>query len=144
MDSYAFDRLKQYTLTPRATPFFGATRLRRSVVDRGPDDRAALVRRSFARRERRAAGPARGFAVRRSAITPPEPRDRTLQSVFTHDHFGPSTHQQIGLYAALIIEPKDTRWSDSETGAPLGNRLAQAFAPAARRLATADPQAGRR
>jgi hypothetical protein len=31
--------------------------------------------------------------------------DRTLRSVFTHDHFSPSTHQQVGLYAALLVEP---------------------------------------
>jgi hypothetical protein len=48
--------------------------------------------------------------------------DRTLQSVFTHDHFGPSTHQQVGLYAALVIEPKWSSWYNSETGLPLGGR----------------------
>ena len=32
--------------------------------------------------------------------------DRTLRTVFTHDHFGPSTHQQAGLYAGLLVEPK--------------------------------------
>ena len=31
--------------------------------------------------------------------------DRTLRTVFTHDHFGPSTHQQAGLYAGLVVEP---------------------------------------
>ncbi|HLG17806.1 MAG TPA: copper oxidase [Blastocatellia bacterium] len=42
--------------------------------------------------------------------------DRTLRTVFTHDHFGPSTHQQVGLYAGLVIEPKGSLWRDSETG----------------------------
>jgi hypothetical protein len=37
-------------------------------------------------------------------------QDRTLRTVFTHDHFGPSTHQQIGLYAGLVVEPKDSTW----------------------------------
>jgi hypothetical protein len=36
--------------------------------------------------------------------------ERTLQTVFTHDHFGPSTHQQTGLYAALIVEPTGSKW----------------------------------
>jgi hypothetical protein len=36
--------------------------------------------------------------------------DRTLRTVFTHDHFGPSTHQQAGLYAGLVVEPKDSKW----------------------------------
>ena len=30
-------------------------------------------------------------------------RDRTLRTVFTHDHLGPSTHQQAGLYAGLLV-----------------------------------------
>ncbi len=33
------------------------------------------------------------------------PRDRTLRTVFTHDHFGPSSIQQHGFYSALLIEP---------------------------------------
>ena len=37
-------------------------------------------------------------------------RDHTLRTVFTHDHFGPSSHQQHGLYAALIIEPSNSVW----------------------------------
>jgi hypothetical protein len=40
--------------------------------------------------------------------------DRTLRTVFTHDHFGPSTHQQAGLYAGLVIEPEDARWFYNE------------------------------
>ena len=36
--------------------------------------------------------------------------DRTIRTVFTHDHFGPSSHQHHGLYGALVIEPKDSNW----------------------------------
>ncbi len=36
--------------------------------------------------------------------------DRTLRTVFTHDHFSPSTHQQAGLYAGLLVEPANTSW----------------------------------
>jgi hypothetical protein len=39
-----------------------------------------------------------------------EGEDRTLRTVFTHDHFSPSTHQQAGLYAGLVVEPEDSRW----------------------------------
>ncbi len=46
--------------------------------------------------------------------------DRTLRTVFTHDHFGPSTHQQTGLYAGLVVEPKGSRWRDPETGIYFG------------------------
>lgn len=39
--------------------------------------------------------------------------DKTLDTVFTHDHFGASTHQQTGLYAGLIVEPSGSRWFDA-------------------------------
>ena len=45
-------------------------------------------------------------------------QDRTLRTVFTHDHFGPSNHQQAGLYAGLVIEPQTATFKDSETGLP--------------------------
>lgn len=47
-------------------------------------------------------------------------KDRTLGTVFTHDHYGPSTHQQAGLYAGLLIEPAGAKWSNSETGSIMG------------------------
>jgi len=47
-------------------------------------------------------------------------QDRTLRTVFTHDHFGPSTHQQTGLYAGLVIEPQGSKWRHPETGAIFG------------------------
>ena len=31
--------------------------------------------------------------------------DRTMRTVFSHDHFGPSSIQQHGFYTALLIEP---------------------------------------
>ena len=46
--------------------------------------------------------------------------DRGLGIIFTHDHYGPSTHQQIGLYATLLTEPAGSRWKHNETGAQLG------------------------
>jgi len=48
--------------------------------------------------------------------------DRTLRTVFTHDHYGPSSHQQTGLYAGLVIEPTGSVWKDPETGATMGTR----------------------
>jgi hypothetical protein len=50
-------------------------------------------------------------------------QDRTLRTVFTHDHFGPSTHQQVALYAGLVVEPRDSVWRHSETGAIFGSRF---------------------
>jgi hypothetical protein len=46
--------------------------------------------------------------------------DRTLRTVFTHDHFGPSTHQQAGLYAGLVVEPAGSKWRNPETGVIFG------------------------
>ncbi len=42
-------------------------------------------------------------------------RDRTLRTVFTHDHFGPSSIQQHGFYSALVVEPEAQFGAD---GAP--------------------------
>ena len=46
--------------------------------------------------------------------------DRTLRTVFSHDHFSPSTHQQIGLYAGMLIEPASSKWYNPNTGSQLG------------------------
>ncbi|GAB4198860.1 MAG: hypothetical protein Tsb002_34040 [Wenzhouxiangellaceae bacterium] len=45
--------------------------------------------------------------------------DRTLRTVFTHDHFGPSTHQQVGLYGAMLVEPAGSTWKNAITGCPM-------------------------
>ncbi|MDH3531768.1 MAG: hypothetical protein OEO82_02505 [Gammaproteobacteria bacterium] len=42
--------------------------------------------------------------------------DRGLGIIFTHDHYGPSTHQQVGLYATMLIEPAGSKWVHNETG----------------------------
>ena len=48
--------------------------------------------------------------------------DRTLRTVFTHDHFSPSTHQQAGFYAGLLVEPESSVWRDPVTGEMMGGR----------------------
>jgi hypothetical protein len=48
--------------------------------------------------------------------------DRGLGQTFSHDHYGPSTFQQLGLYSTIITEPANSRWVHNETGAPLGAR----------------------
>ena len=45
--------------------------------------------------------------------------DRGLGIIFTHNHYGPSSHQQIGLYATALVEPRGSRWFHNETGAQL-------------------------
>lgn len=52
---------------------------------------------------------------------------RNLRTVFTHDHFGPSTHQQVGLYAGLIVEPKGSSWFHNESGVALGSNMGPAL-----------------
>jgi len=46
-------------------------------------------------------------------------RERSYMTVFTHDHFSPSTHQEAGLYGGVLIEPKGSAWTRPD-GAPLG------------------------
>jgi manganese oxidase len=48
--------------------------------------------------------------------------DRGLGIIFTHDHFGPSTVQQVGLYASVLTEPIGSRWVHNETGAAMYTR----------------------
>lgn len=51
-----------------------------------------------------------------------EGRDRGLGVTFTHDHFGPSTHQQVGLYATLLVNPAGSVWKHNETGEQMYTR----------------------
>ncbi len=48
--------------------------------------------------------------------------DRGLGIIFSHDHYGPSTHQQIGLYSTVLIEPAGSKWLHNETGEQLYTR----------------------
>ncbi|NVJ26357.1 multicopper oxidase domain-containing protein [Myxococcus sp. AM011] len=54
----------------------------------------------------------------------PSGKEHPLETVFTHDHFGPSSHQQHGFYGALIVEPKGSKWRDPRTGIYYGSRVA--------------------
>ncbi len=56
-------------------------------------------------------------------LDPKTGRDYTLRTVFSHDHFGPSSHQQHGLYAALIVEPSNSVWLSQDAAALDWNRL---------------------
>ncbi|MEA2346055.1 MAG: manganese oxidase [Thermoanaerobaculia bacterium] len=56
----------------------------------------------------------------KDVVCPQAGLDRTMGTVFTHDHFGPSTHQQAGLYAGLIIEPANSQWLTATALAPMG------------------------
>lgn len=70
--------------------------------------------------------------------------DRTVPTVFTHDHFGPSTHQQVGLYAGLIVEEKDSRWFANESNEELGTRDDGGPTSWQARILTADPSKSHR
>lgn len=48
--------------------------------------------------------------------------DRGLGIIFTHDHYGPSSHQQVGLYSTVLTEPAGSTWVHNETGAPMYTR----------------------
>jgi len=64
--------------------------------------------------------------------------DRTIRTVFTHDHFGPSTHQQGGLYAGVVAEPKGSIWRHNQTGEIMGGYDAAADENFPGRTATAN------
>ncbi len=87
-------------LAPEAHPYFGAT---------GPDDQDWRGART---------------TVQRWYADPLLERawDGGVGTVFTHDHYGPSTHQQVGLYSTLLVEPKGSTWRHNETGQALGTR----------------------
>lgn len=53
---------------------------------------------------------------------PVNEKDRTYMTVFTHDHFGPSTHQMIGLYGGLLIEPAGSTWTSLDGKTEFGRR----------------------
>ncbi|WP_416910783.1 hypothetical protein [Paracoccus sp. (in: a-proteobacteria)] len=40
--------------------------------------------------------------------------DRTLRTVFSHDHFGPSSIQQHGFYTALVIEAQEAQFCGAD------------------------------
>jgi hypothetical protein len=42
--------------------------------------------------------------------------DRGLGLTFSHDHYGPSTFQQIGLYSTILAEPAGSTWLHNERG----------------------------
>ena len=89
----------QQDLAPQPHPFFGS----------GPGNRWTGARTTVQR----------WFA---DPVLNNQGDDRTLGVVFTHDHFGPSSHQQVGLYATLLVEPAGSVWKHNETGELLGTR----------------------
>jgi hypothetical protein len=65
--------------------------------------------------------------------------DRTMRTVFTHDHFGPSTHQQAGLYAGLLIEPQGSTWTSNDGATTFGSRSDGGPTSWQARIVTSDP-----
>lgn len=47
--------------------------------------------------------------------------NRSFMTVFTHDHFSASSHQEVGLYGGLLIEPPGSVWSSPDGKTTLGN-----------------------
>jgi hypothetical protein len=47
-------------------------------------------------------------------------QDRGLGLTFSHDHYGPSTFQQIGLYSTILAEPAGSTWVHNESGVQIG------------------------
>ncbi|MBI2831272.1 MAG: copper oxidase [Chloroflexi bacterium] len=91
-------------LTPQTHPFFGAT------GPNGEDWRGARTNIS------------RWYV---DPLVNNAGQERIMGNSFTHDHFGPSTVQQVGLYGSLLTEPLGSQWRDSETGHVHGGHAVQ-------------------
>lgn len=119
------------TLEPRAHPFFNHGRFGGLQL---PDETCLKVWRSegveaFHNRDLGGYGRPRAcdwFGARTTVqrwfsdpIINADSRHRGLGVTFTHDHLGPSTHQQVGLYATMLTEPPGSVWRHNETGALL-------------------------
>ncbi len=50
-------------------------------------------------------------------------KHRGLGTTFTHDHLGPSTHQQLGLYATMLSEPPGSEWWNNELDSKTGKKI---------------------
>ncbi len=59
--------------------------------------------------------------------------DRGLGLTFSHDHYGPSTFQQIGLYSTILAEPAGSTWVHNESGVPCWVPVTTAARPPGRR-----------
>ncbi len=57
-----------------------------------------------------------------SAFNTEKNDDRTYLTIFTHDHFGPSTHQEAGLYGGLLVEPRCSAWTSPDGKERYGTR----------------------
>jgi hypothetical protein len=95
----------EFHLTAQPHPFFGAGQNIQTSAGLHPEYLGArtVIQRLF-----------------EDPITNVEGVDRGLGNTFSHDHYGPSTFQQIGLYSTIITEPAGSTWLHNETGAPLG------------------------
>lgn len=66
--------------------------------------------------------------------------DRTITTVFTHDHFGPSTHQMVGLYGGLLVEPENSKWTSLDGKTIFGSRFDGGPTSYAANIITANPE----
>jgi hypothetical protein len=55
-------------------------------------------------------------------IDPLGGRPSSYMTVFTHDHFSPSTHQEAGLYAGVLVEPQGSTWTSLDGATTFGTR----------------------
>jgi hypothetical protein len=82
------------------------------LIPPGPEEYQTTVQRWFADplMEDLATCEASGGARGLPSHAPTACRDRTIRTVFTHDHFGPSSIQHHGFYSALLVEPAGSQW----------------------------------
>ncbi len=64
--------------------------------------------------------------------------DRTMRTVFTHDHFGPSSIQQHGFYAALVVEPGAHHSGEWSEGSQVPSHYLPSVCPSEKQASDAD------
>ena len=97
---------------------------------------AGRTRTSAPRPRRPSTGPGARTTIQRWFFDPvvnADGVDRGLGIIFTHDHYGPSTHQQIGLYATVLASRRARRGCTTRPACPLYTRAATAARRAGRR-----------
>ncbi len=102
---YTFDFSQQHRPRAAADAGLRPCRAERSAMDGRTDHGAALVRR-----------PASTARCRHPGELPARYEDRTLQSVFTHDHFGPIDPPADRPVRGAGHRAQGSSWFNSETG----------------------------
>lgn len=107
-------------LAPKAHPYFGSLG---GELQKSPEECLAIWNTNNHDEAFKLTGACNWFGARTTLqrwfsdpLVNSNNKHRGLGTTFTHDHLGPSTHQQLGLYATMLTEPPGSEWYQNETG----------------------------